>query len=72
MNEKREKITFEIVKNVLQILRRANVDKFVMSTNRCLGQLTHLRIWHDNSGKCSDASWFLDKVLITDLQSGHE
>ncbi len=36
---------------------------------RSLGQLSYLRIWHDNSGLDSDASWFLKYVLVRDLQT---
>ena len=31
--------------------RRGNVDSFVLSTNKPLGQLNYVRVWHDNSGK---------------------
>lgn len=36
----------------------------------CLGPLTYLRIWHDNSGKGKHKSWYLDQVQVTDLQTG--
>lgn len=36
---------------------------------RKLGQLNYLRIWHDNSGFDSDASWYLKYVLVRDLQT---
>ena len=36
-----------------------------------LGELETLRIWHDNSGKGSNASWYLDRVDVMDLQKGH-
>lgn len=29
-----------------------------------------MRIWHDNSGRGKQKSWFLDQVQITDLQTG--
>jgi polycystin 1L2 len=31
--------------------------------------LNYLRIWHDNSGKGSNASWFLKFVIVHDLQT---
>lgn len=34
-----------------------------------LGPLTYLRIWHDNSGKGALASWYLNHVLVRDVQT---
>ena len=34
-----------------------------------MGDLTYLRVWHDNSGKGSKASWFLKYVIVHDLQT---
>ena len=34
-----------------------------------MGQLNYLRIWHDNSGFGSDASWFLKYVIVRNLQT---
>ena len=36
---------------------------------RSLGLLNCIRIWHDNSGKGSSASWFLKYLIIRDLQT---
>mgnify|MGYP002787401723 CR=1 FL=1 len=36
---------------------------------RPLGDLTYLRIWHDNSGLGDYASWYLKFVIIQDLQT---
>ncbi|XP_050390123.1 polycystic kidney disease protein 1-like 2 [Patella vulgata] len=41
---------------------------FLMATPSCVGPLQYLHIWHDNSGNGNDASWYLDKVEIRDLQ----
>ncbi|XP_070533290.1 polycystin-1-like protein 2 isoform X1 [Ptychodera flava] len=53
-----------------KVFDRSSLMNFVMTTRLSLGSLTYLRIWHDNSGKGSDASWFLDKVCVLDLQTG--
>ena len=37
--------------------------------SRPLGDLTYLRVWHDNSGKQNMASWFLKYVIVHDLQT---
>ena len=34
-----------------------------------MGNLNFLRIWHDNSGKGSWASWYLKYVIVNDLQT---
>jgi ankyrin repeat protein len=31
--------------------------------------LTFLKIWHDNSGKGDKASWFLNQIIVHDLQT---
>ena len=36
---------------------------------RSLGFLTCIRLWHDNSGPSSSASWFLKYLIIRDLQT---
>ena len=36
---------------------------------RPLGLLNCIRIWHDNSGQGSSASWFLKYIIIRDLQT---
>ncbi|UJR25593.1 hypothetical protein I4U23_006937 [Adineta vaga] len=52
-----------------RILDRGQTDSFIMAVPRPLGQLNYLRIWHDNSGLDSDASWYLKYVLVRDLQT---
>jgi hypothetical protein len=36
---------------------------------RSLGLLNYIRIWHDNSGQDSSASWFLKYIIVRDLQT---
>jgi polycystin 1L2 len=36
---------------------------------RPLGPLLYMRVWHDNSGKGDDASWFLKYIIVHDLQT---
>ena len=48
---------------------RGSVDSFVLSTSRPLGALSYVRVWHDNSGSGSKASWYLKNILIHDLQT---
>lgn len=48
--------------------QRSSMDSFLLTTSRHLGDLTLLRIWHNNSG--SNPSWFLKEVIIRDLKTG--
>jgi hypothetical protein len=41
----------------------------MMSVPKSLGLLNCLRIWHDDSGEGSSASWFLKFLVIQDLQT---
>ena len=34
-----------------------------------MGNLNYLKIWHDNSGKNDKASWFLNYIIVIDLQT---
>ncbi len=36
---------------------------------RSLGLLNCIRIWHDNTGQGSSASWFLKYIIVRDLQT---
>jgi polycystin 1L2 len=49
--------------------RRGGMDSFVMSVKQPLGNLSYIRIWHDNTGSGDDASWFLKYVIVHDVQT---
>ena len=34
-----------------------------------MGNLSYLKLWHDNSGKSTNASWFLKYAIVIDLQT---
>ena len=48
-------------------LQPGGVDSFLVTTPDCLGSLTFIRIWHDNTGK--SPSWFLSQVVIRDIET---
>ncbi|KAL5017875.1 hypothetical protein ScPMuIL_003597 [Solemya velum] len=50
-----------------KILKRGMIDVFVMAVPKYLGNLTHIRIWHDNMG--DNPSWYLSRIQIRDLQT---
>lgn len=51
-----------------EVLKRGNVDSFLVTTSASLGPLDYLHIWHDNSG--SDPTWFLNRVVVLDAETG--
>ncbi|XP_050394949.1 polycystic kidney disease protein 1-like 2 [Patella vulgata] len=46
----------------------ASVNSYLMSVPESLGDLTYLRIWHDNTGKMADSDWYLSLVVVRDIQ----
>jgi hypothetical protein len=51
----------------IKLLQRTSVDTFLLSVKNPLGNLSYIRIWHDNSGK--NSSWFLKFIILHDLQT---
>ena len=47
--------------------RQRSANSFIISVGASLGQITSLRVWHDNYGL--SPAWFLKRVLLRDLQS---
>ncbi|XP_042220606.1 polycystic kidney disease protein 1-like 3, partial [Homarus americanus] len=54
------------------LFKRNAIDIFVMTVPECLGNIQFLRIWHDNSGKDSEASWYLRYIVFRDVQTGQK
>ena len=48
---------------------RSGVDSFILIEDKPLGNLSSIRIWHDNSGRDNQASWFLKYIIVHDLQT---
>ncbi|XP_062581503.1 uncharacterized protein LOC134243288 [Saccostrea cucullata] len=46
-----------------------SVRRFIASSKSNFGKLNYLRIWHDNSGPDNKKSWFLNKIIVDDLQT---
>ncbi|ROT68248.1 putative pkd1l2 [Penaeus vannamei] len=55
-----------------RIFRKGGIDVFVMAESRPLGKLSMLRIWHDNSGRGPNASWYLSYIVFRDVQTGEK
>lgn len=47
--------------------QRSGMDSFLLTTAKHLGDITFLKIWHNNSG--SSPSWYLKQVIIRDLKT---
>ena len=48
-------------------LQPGSVDSFLITTSDCLGSLTYIRMWHDNTGK--SPSWFVSQLVIRDVET---
>lgn len=63
--------TDELTLSDLSISRRffsrASLNNFTLSVPECLGNLTGVHVWHDNSG--AHPAWFLQHIIITDIQT---
>ena len=51
-----------------RVLQRSQIDSFYMTTPLYLGNLTHVRAFHDNNGE--NSSWFFSRMLVEDLHTG--
>ncbi|CAF0846743.1 unnamed protein product [Adineta steineri] len=52
-----------------KIFQRGGINSFIIAVSKSLGLLNYIRIWHDNSGEGSSASWFLKYIIVRDLQT---
>ncbi|CAF3754605.1 unnamed protein product [Adineta steineri] len=52
-----------------KIFQRGGIDSFIIAVPKSLGLLDYIRIWHDNTGEGSSASWFLKYIIVRDLQT---
>ncbi|XP_074647721.1 uncharacterized protein LOC141903499 [Tubulanus polymorphus] len=50
-----------------KVLQKGDINSFIMVVPKPLGNLEHLRIWHDNGGK--NPSWFFNQMQVTDIQT---
>ncbi|XP_076075499.1 polycystin-1-like protein 2 [Mytilus galloprovincialis] len=46
-----------------------SIRKFVMSVSKPINDPSVLKIWHDNSGQGNSASWYLNKIILEDIQT---
>ncbi|XP_020607936.1 LOW QUALITY PROTEIN: polycystic kidney disease protein 1-like 2 [Orbicella faveolata] len=48
-------------------LARGSTDSFLVTTSETLGELTYIRVWHDNFGK--DPAWFVKQISIREIDT---
>ncbi|XP_075705380.1 polycystin family receptor for egg jelly [Rhinoderma darwinii] len=53
-----------------QLFRRGGIDTFIFTTSYPLGDISKIRIWHDNTG--NSPGWFLSRVKIEKMFSDQE
>ena len=66
-SETQETDVIELKDNKRKLFNRGGIDSFLLVLDKPLGNLTSIRIWHDNSGM--NSSWFLKYVIVHDLQT---
>ena len=47
-----------------RLFARGSVNTFMLPLKESLGDLSHIKIWHDNSGV--NPQWFINKIIIRD------
>jgi hypothetical protein len=52
-----------------KLFRCGSVDCFILATNKSIGNIDYIKIWHDNTGKGNSASWYLDNLVVDDFQT---
>nr|XP_047124646.1 uncharacterized protein LOC100213839 isoform X5 [Hydra vulgaris] len=57
--------THRLIDSERQCFQRSASDSFILTTPNCLGDLTYIRLWHDNKG----GGWYLRNVEVLDLQT---
>ncbi|CAF0880040.1 unnamed protein product, partial [Brachionus calyciflorus] len=63
--------TIKLFDSKRKVFRRSGIDKFIISTEKDLGLLTFIKIWHDNSGR-RNSSWFLKFVVINQVKTNEK
>ncbi|XP_078591714.1 uncharacterized protein LOC144870889 isoform X2 [Branchiostoma floridae x Branchiostoma japonicum] len=51
------------------LFQSGSEDSFLVSTERRLGPLTHVYVWHNNAG--FSPGWFLSRAVVKHVRSGH-
>lgn len=55
-----------------RLFRRGGIDCFILTTKKLIGTIDYIKIWHDNSGRGDSASWYLNYLIVQDLQTNQK
>ena len=64
------KLQLNVFTVFVQALDTGSVMSFILATTQALGDLRHVRVWHDDSGPDDKGSWYLGRLVAEDLQNG--
>ncbi|XP_033646725.1 polycystic kidney disease protein 1-like 2 [Asterias rubens] len=49
-----------------QVMQRGSADSFIITTRESIGEVTEVRIWHDNAGDSPE--WYASRITVHDLE----
>lgn len=55
-----------------KLFRRGGIDCFILTTKQSIGTIDYIKIWHDNTGRGDSASWYLNYIILHDLQTNQK
>ncbi|XP_077983050.1 polycystin-1-like protein 2 [Glandiceps talaboti] len=65
---KRESAPHLLRQGKRRVLQAGSTDTFVIMTDKPLGSIESIRLWHDNGGDSPD--WFVNHIIIQELKGG--
>ncbi|XP_078585926.1 polycystin-1-like protein 2 [Branchiostoma floridae x Branchiostoma japonicum] len=66
---KNESVPFKLRDQQRVLFEKGSVDSFLVSTEEPIGELTHLRVWHNNGGY--SPGWFLSQIVVTNIATNN-
>ncbi|XP_061167318.1 uncharacterized protein LOC133176177 [Saccostrea echinata] len=69
MGEEQNTEVRQLTDGITKGFETSSIKHFFMGTEHPLGDLTYLQISHDNAGSGDFQSWYLNKIIIDDLQT---
>lgn len=63
--ERRESHAFLLKNSHATTLDRSSVNSFLVTTSETLGELSYIRVWHDNFG--NDPAWYVKQISIREI-----
>ena len=60
-----ESHAFSLKNKHCMTLARSSVNSFLMTTSETLGELSYIRVWHDNFG--DDPAWYVKQISVCEI-----